>query len=183
MACSSTTILRICPLAFTEGKLDGTNYTIWKFKISTIFYSNELLATIMGLNEEDPESVITRDPANPSVEIQPNDALLRAWKKRNADAMCAIVTSVSDSVLTLIQHTSKAHESWGILARQYETRNHTRIQNLENQLADQRHLNTDKSKDFIKRIKNLQDQMVVVGVVTTPEDLACRCIRILPFKV
>ncbi|MCO5581175.1 hypothetical protein L7F22_035053 [Adiantum nelumboides] len=98
------------------------------------------------------------------------------------DAMCAIVTSVSDSMLTLIQHTTKAHEAWGILARQYETRNQTRIQNLENRLADQRHLDTEKAEDFIKRIKNLQDQLAVVGVVITPKDLTRRCIRSLPPK-
>ncbi|MCO5600940.1 hypothetical protein L7F22_055057 [Adiantum nelumboides] len=57
-----------------------------------------------------------------------------------------------------------------------------KIQNLENQLADQRHLDTKKAEDFIKRIKNLQDQLAVVGVVTTPEDLARRYIRILPPK-
>lgn len=34
-----------------------------------------------------------------------NPALHKKWKRRNVDALCAIVTSVSDSTLTLIQHT------------------------------------------------------------------------------
>ncbi|MCO5567925.1 hypothetical protein L7F22_021621 [Adiantum nelumboides] len=41
-----TTPLRIRPPAFTEGKLDGTNYTLWKFKISAILDSYELLDTV-----------------------------------------------------------------------------------------------------------------------------------------
>ena len=174
--------LRIRPPAFSEGKLDGTNYTLWKFKISAILDSYELLDTVMGPTGADPEPVPTPDPTNSSILIQPDVADLRAWKRRNADALCAIVTSVTDSVLTLVQHTTKACDAWGILNRQYETKNHTRIQNLENQLAAEKLAEGEKVEDFIKRIKDLQDQMAAAGVAKTPEDLARRCIRILPQK-
>ena len=109
--------LRIRPPAFSEGKLDGTNYTLWKFKISAILDSYELLDTVMGPTGADPEPVLTPDPTNSSILIQPDVADLRAWKRRNADALCAIVTSVTDSVLTLVQHTTKACDAWGILNR------------------------------------------------------------------
>ena len=91
--------------------------------------------------------------------------------------MCTIVTGVCDSVLTLVQHTTRAHEAWSILASQYETRNYTRIQNLENQLAD-----GEKVGSFVKRIKDLQDRLAVVGVAISLEDMAHRCIQVLPFK-
>ena len=54
--------LRICPLAFTEGKLDGTNYTLWKFKITKILDSYELLDVILGT---DAKPQPTLEPANP----------------------------------------------------------------------------------------------------------------------
>ena len=44
--------LRIRPPTFSEGKLDGTNYTLWKFKISAILDSYELLETILGTYPE-----------------------------------------------------------------------------------------------------------------------------------
>ena len=49
---AATQMLRICPPAFTEGKLDGTNYTLWKFKITAILDSYELLDVILGTNAE-----------------------------------------------------------------------------------------------------------------------------------
>ena len=44
--------LKICPPIFSEGKLDGTNYTLWKFKISAILDSYELLETVLGIDLE-----------------------------------------------------------------------------------------------------------------------------------
>ena len=176
---AAPTLLRIRPPAFNEGKLDGTNYTLWKFKISAILDSYELLDTVLGL---DPEPVGSPDPNNPNVITPPDADLLRAWKRRNADALYALVTSASDSVLTLIQHTDKASEAWNILRGQYETRNQTRIQNLENMLAAERCSDGESAETFITRIKNLCDQMAAVGITKTSEELARRCIRILPQK-
>ena len=140
---AAPTLLRIRPPAFNEDKLDGTNYTLWKFKISAILDSYELLDTVLGL---DPEPVGSPDPNNPNVITPPDVDLLRAWKRRNADALCALVTSASDSVLTLIQHTNKASEVWNILKGQYETRNQTRIKNLENMLAAKRCSNGESAE-------------------------------------
>ena len=82
--------LRIRPPAFSEGKLDGTNYTLWKFKISAILDSYELLDTFMGPTGVDPEPVLTPDLTNSSITIQPDVADLRAWKRRNTDALSAL---------------------------------------------------------------------------------------------
>ena len=111
-AAAGVQTLRIHPPTFTEGKLDGTNYTLWKFKLTTILDSYELLETVLGI---DPEPVAMLDPINPGGMIPPNADLLRAWKRKNADALCALVTSCTDSVLTLIQHTAKASKAWNIL--------------------------------------------------------------------
>lgn len=125
----SVPAIRIRPPTFTEGKLDGSNYLLWKFKITTILDSYELLDTVLDI---DAEPVASYDLKEPTKIIPPNPQFVKEWRRRNADAICAIVTSVQDSVLTLIQHTSKASEAWNILKNQYETRNQTRIQNLEN---------------------------------------------------
>ncbi|MCO5611743.1 hypothetical protein L7F22_066001 [Adiantum nelumboides] len=89
-----TTPLRIRPPAFTEGKLDGTNYTLWKFKIFAILDSYELLDTVLGVNGDDPELIATVEITNPNVVIPLDTTHLRAWKRRNADALCAIVMCI-----------------------------------------------------------------------------------------
>ena len=117
-------MLQIHPLAFTEGKLDGMNYTLWKSKVTTILDSYELLEMMLGI---DLEPQATPNLVDPTRMIPPNLDLLQAWKYRNADALCALVTITIDIVLTLIQHTSKASEDWNTLRSQYEARNQTQI--------------------------------------------------------
>ena len=123
--------------------------------------SYELLDVILGI---DAAPQPTPDPANPGSTLPPNADLLRAWKRKNADALCALVTSTTDSVLTLIQHTTKAPEAWNILKGQYETQNQTQIQNLANQLAMEKFNEGETAKAFITHIKNLSDLMAGAGI-------------------
>ena len=109
---AATQTLCIRPLAFTKGKLDGANYTLWKLKITTILDLYELLDVVLGT---DAKPQPTRDPANPGSTLPLDANLLRAWKCKNADALCALVTSTTDNVLTLILHTTKAPKAWNIL--------------------------------------------------------------------
>lgn len=162
-----------------EGKLDGTNYTLWKFKLKVVLSSYELWDTVLGIDQRPGP---TQDPADPSVMIQPDAAELLAWTRRDADALCAIVTSISDSVLTLIQHVSTAAEAWEILRAQYETTNQTRILNLENRLTEERLSDTESAETFLTRVKNLRDQLAAVGVALRSEELAQRCLRKMPAK-
>ena len=86
--------------------------------------------------------------------------------------MCALVTSTTDSVLTLIQHNTKAAEPWDVLQKQYETRNQTRIKNLENQLAVEKFVERETAEAFIIGIKDLRDQMAGARIQKTSEELA-----------
>ncbi|MCO5567848.1 hypothetical protein L7F22_021544 [Adiantum nelumboides] len=56
------------------------------------------------------------------------------------------------------------------------------LENLEHQLAAEKLADGEKVEAFIKRMKDLIDQLAAVGVAISPEDLARRCIRILPVK-
>ena len=52
----------------------------------------------------------------------------------------------------------------------------------KNQLAAKKLAYGEKVKCFVKRIKDLQDQLAAIGVVVSPEDRARRCIRVLSSK-
>ncbi|MCO5596935.1 hypothetical protein L7F22_051006 [Adiantum nelumboides] len=125
MSASTSTVVGATPLcihppAFTKDKLEGTNYTLWKLKFFAILASYKLLDIVLGPNGINLEPIATIDFTNPSAIIPLDATLLWAWRRRNANALCAIVMCVSDSILTLVQHTTKAHEAWNILACQYE---------------------------------------------------------------
>ena len=92
------------------------------------------------------------------------------------------IAGVCDSILALVQGTTKAREAWSVMASQYETRNYTRIQNLENQLAAGKFTNGDKVESFVKRIKDLQGQLATIGVAVSPQNMAPQCIWVIPSK-
>ena len=57
-----------------------------------------------------------------------------------------------------------------------------RIQNLENQITNECFFEFEAGEKFITRVKNLRDQMIAISTTITDEDLAHRCILILPPK-
>ena len=76
-----------------------------------ILQTYDLSDTAIGNN---PEPQPTRDSmGNVTSPVDP--AVVLGWKHQNADTLCTIVLSVQDSVLTLIQHVSKACEAWELL--------------------------------------------------------------------
>jgi len=117
------------PALSNDGKLDGTNYPLWKFKMMAILSSYELWDTATGIDKQ-PEATVD---ASGSI-LPPSPTTVQEWSQCNAYALCAIVISVQDSVLTMVQHVTKASEAWELLRNQYETTNPTRVLNLENQL-------------------------------------------------
>ena len=76
------------------------------------------------------------------------------------------------------------HDNGGmkVLKSQYETTNQTWIQNLKNQLANEKLLESKTGEKFITWVKNMHDQMTATGISITRKDLEHRCIRILPPK-
>lgn len=103
----------------------------------------------------------------------------RARKRQNIDAFCAIVTSLVDSILILIQKITKIIDVWNIFHSQYETRNQIWIQNLKNQLVSERLQESEVMELFIIWMKNIQDQMVAIRVAKTSDKFVMRYIYIL----
>lgn len=165
------------PSMNVEGKLDGMNYPLWKFKAMAILSSYELYEMVLG---NDIEPTPTTDASGAT--IPPDPVKVLEWQRRNADALSFLVTSVEDSILTMISHVKEASKAWMILKNQYETTNPTRVLNLENQLQAERMSEGETVEQFLTRIKGLRDQMGTVGIIVDTKDLARRCLRILPLK-
>ena len=155
------------PALSNDGKLDGTNYPLWKFKMMAILSSYELWDTATGLDKQPEASVDASGNTVP-----PSPTAVQEWKQRNADALYAIVIKVQDSMLMMVQHVTKALEAWELLRNQYETTNPTRVLNLENQLQSERLAEGEVVNVFLTRIKGLRDQMAVIGLALKSEDLA-----------
>jgi len=92
------------PAISPEGKLDGINYPLWKFKMIMILQAFKFWDTAIG-NDLDPQP--TRDSMG-NVISPANSTVVLGWKHQNVDTLCTIVLSVQDNALPLIQHVSKA---------------------------------------------------------------------------
>ena len=77
------------PALSNDGKLDGMNYPLWKFKMMAILSSYELWDTATGLDKQ-PEA--TMDASGNTVPTSPT--VVQEWKQRNADALCVIVINI-----------------------------------------------------------------------------------------
>ena len=89
---ATNTPSRVClPTWGIEGKLDGTNYTLWWFKMKPILNAYELWGTILDI---DKKPLLISDPNELSVIFPPNLTDVLAWSRRDADALCQIVTSI-----------------------------------------------------------------------------------------
>ena len=117
-----------------SGKLDGSNYPLWKFKMKAILSAYELWDTATRVDAR-PDAM--PDQANARQQIVPIAVEIQAWTRRDADALCSIICSVTNLVMALIQHVTTVKEACTILKSQYETTNQTQILNQEIQLANE----------------------------------------------
>ena len=81
-------------------KLDGSNYTIWKFKIRNILVARKL-----------------RRPSGIEMDTEDNSE----WEDANSEAFALIGMTIADEIIPHIQSTTEAKEAWDILREMYET--------------------------------------------------------------
>ena len=75
-----------------------------------ILSSYELWDTATCIDKQ-PEATVD---ASGSI-LPPSPTVVQEWRQLNVDSLCAIVISVQDNVLTMIQHVAKALEAWELL--------------------------------------------------------------------
>ena len=167
------------PPPMVEGsKLHGNNWVLWKLKMKETLDSFDLLNMMLGTDLK-PQATIDAVTRN-TILVDPS--LPAAWRCRHADAFYALIGSIADSVLTMVQHLTAPSEVWVELQAQYETTNPTTKLNLENQLQAVKLGEGETAQQFLTRIKDIRDQMATIGMPISTEDLARRCVRALPSK-
>ena len=59
--------------------------------------------------------VVRADLTNAGQQIVLTADEILAWTRRDADALCSIVYSISDSVMVIIQHVTTIEDAWTVL--------------------------------------------------------------------
>lgn len=137
-----------------SGKLNGSNFTNWKFKIQTL---------LEGANAW---AIVTGDEQKPAATTQTED-----WEKRENKAKVLLKMSVKDNVIAHIRDCKSSAEIWTKIKNLYETHNTNRVLALKSKLFSMRMDERESATAFVARIKDVKDGLGAIGVAVADEDL------------
>lgn len=87
-------------------KLDGTNYRVWKMRLTSLFTSYESLGVVTGTESRPPNTAV--------------DAQL-IWDQKSREGLTAMLMSMSDDQVEAVSSCTTAQEVWSKLATMYES--------------------------------------------------------------
>jgi len=100
-----------------SGKLDGSNFSNWKFKIQTL------------LESANAWSIVTGSELRPGSATQEQD-----WDKMETKAKVILKMFVKDNIIPHIRDCKSATDIWTIIKNLYQTKNTNRVLSLKGKL-------------------------------------------------
>eukprot|EP00253_Pinus_taeda_P031194 PITA_31194 len=137
-----------------SGKLDGTNFSNWKFKMQTLLGSANAWSIVLG-NEQRAENA-----------TQEQD-----WDKRETKAKVILKMSVKDNIIPHIRDCKSAADIWNTIKGLYETQNSNRVLALKGKLFALRMGENESVGGFMARVKDLKDQLGAIGEKVSDSNL------------
>eukprot|EP00253_Pinus_taeda_P024209 PITA_24209 len=137
-----------------SGKLDGTNFSNWKFKMQTLLESANAWSIVLG-NEQ-----------RVGTTTQEQD-----WDKRETKAKVILKMSVKENIIPHIQDCKSAADIWNTIKGLYETQNSNRVLALKGKLFALNMGENESVGGFMGRVKDLKDQLGAIGEKVSDSDL------------
>eukprot|EP00253_Pinus_taeda_P028028 PITA_28028 len=137
-----------------SGKLNGTNFFNWKFKMQTLLESANAWLIILG-NEER-----TGTPAQEQY-----------WDKREINAKFILKMSIKDNIIPHIRDCKSAADIWTTIKNLYETQNTNRVLALKGKLFALKMDENEFVAGFMARVKDLRDKLGAIGEKVSDLDL------------
>ena len=97
-----------------SSKLDGSNYTNWKFKLQTL------------LEGQNSYSIVIGDEVKMTIVNGGMNATIQEWEKRKMKAKVLLKLSVKDCIIPHIRDCKTANGIWTVLKDMYEIKNTSR---------------------------------------------------------
>lgn len=150
---------------WTIDKLDGTNWTTWKFQMKHLLLAKELWGVVDG------------------TEILAEDAGANAraeFRKRSQKAFSVIVLAINASQLYLVTSSETPSDAWTAL------RNHYERDTLANKLLLKKQYFRAEMKDgtsverHLKHMKELTDRLAAINAPIAEEDQVVTLLGSLP---
>lgn len=137
-----------------SGKLNGTNFSNWKFKMQTLLESENAWLIVLG-NEQ-----------RIGTPAQEQD-----WDKRETKAKVILKMSVKDNIIQHIRDFKSAVDIWTTIKNLYETQNKNRVLTLKGKLFALKMEENESVAGFMARVKDLSDKLGAIGEKVSDSDL------------
>ncbi|KAK6141030.1 hypothetical protein DH2020_025211 [Rehmannia glutinosa] len=137
-------------------KLDESNFLIWRQQVYTAIRGYGLEDFITKANNR-PSELLTDDEGK---EI-PNPSFI-AWQRQDQLLASWILSSLSDSILTLMVGLESAKEIWHTLETNFTSQNTAKQMQLKLQLQTLRK-NNMSIRDYLSKMKGLFDALAAAG--------------------
>eukprot|EP00253_Pinus_taeda_P035070 PITA_35070 len=137
-----------------SSKLDGTNFSNWKFKMQTLLESANVWLIVLGNEQRAGNATQEQD-----------------WDKRETKAKVILKMSVKDNIIPHIRDCKSAADIWNTIKGLYETQNSNRVLALKGKLFALKMGENESVGGFMARVKDLKDQLGAIGEKVSDSDL------------
>ena len=137
-----------------SSKLDGTNFSNWKFKMQTLLESANAWSIIMG-NEQRSRTV-----------TQEQD-----WDKIETKIKFILKMSVKNNIISHIRDCKLATDIWTTIKNLYETQNTNRVLSMKGKLFSLKMEENESIAGFMARVKDLSEKLGAIGEKVSNLDL------------
>ncbi|PRQ18435.1 putative transcription factor interactor and regulator CCHC(Zn) family [Rosa chinensis] len=156
-------------------RLDSSNFTIWKFLMTTMFKAHNLLGYVDG-SIMPPEKFLPNDAGEPTVAISPS---YETWMAHDAGVMVLIHATLSNSALSHIIGCDTARELWLKLEENCSSLLNFHITKYRSDL-ERSTKGSDSVHAYVQRIEEIRDRLKGFDVVVDDAEMIVHAMRGLP---
>lgn len=144
---------------YESNKLDGSNYTNWKFKLQTLLEGQNAYGISIG-----DEVKLTTSTGGSNIVIQD-------WERREMKEKVLIKLSVKDCIIPKIRECKTVNDIWMILKEMYEIKNTCQTLYLGKKILSIKMEENEFVSSFISQIKEAKDKLTNIGHTIVNDDL------------
>ncbi|KAK9050856.1 hypothetical protein SSX86_030173 [Deinandra increscens subsp. villosa] len=145
-------------------KLTTTNYLSWKTQIEALLQGLVLYKFIDGTHLAPLPTTDAAGKATPH-------ANFNTWFRQDRLLFDALVGSLTPSIVPLITSAKTSLDAWKIMSDTYASTSRGHLKQLQYRLKQTTKTPTQSITDYMQTIKNLVDQLAILGKVTDDEDV------------
>lgn len=143
-------------------KLTASNYPAWKVLMNALFVGHDLIGYVDGTKH---------CPAEGHKDLS-------HWKRQDQFIIHAIISSVDQSVVTLLGNVKSSKQAWDILKKTFASKTRSRIIHLKEKLS-----RSNKGSKFVSEylhgIKAIADELAIINSPLDDDDLVIHTMNVL----